>query len=122
VSEFEYSDPLTGQIFSMPDGWPKRVLELLDEGAANGVLASVILGWMGEEVNKSNERHLRKAANWLRAHGHPVVSTRSGKGGYFIAVTPGEIAQFTKTQRKLANSMLKNADELDRRARENENK
>lgn len=67
----------------------QRMLDLLQRNL--GVI------WTREALRDSlglSDRAMRQAAETLRHHGYPVLSTAEGEGGYWYARTAAEIEEF----------------------------
>jgi hypothetical protein len=114
ISMQEWTDPLTGEVHECPTAYLQPVKELSGMGSGDYTLASVILEKMGEKDTESNKRHIRAAALYWRHKGVPILSVKSGKGGYFIAQTKQEVMQWVEVQRTSANSMLAEADFIEK--------
>lgn len=67
----------------------QKLLELMQRSI--GVI------WTREDLRVSlglSDRAMRQAAETLRHHGYPVLSTAEGEGGYWYARTAAEIEEF----------------------------
>ncbi|HEX8784195.1 MAG TPA: hypothetical protein VF764_12530 [Steroidobacteraceae bacterium] len=106
--QFEWLDPITGEIHQCPRAY-MAVRHFLGRGERNALHANLLLAHLGVPRTESNRRHLRKAIYILQAMGLPAVSTRSRIGGYYYAITWEEIDQHCSIQEKLAESMLARA-------------
>lgn len=109
----EWIDPLTGSVQICPKKYIAKLPSNVGTGAVNAKTARVMLEAMGEKVTDTNARHLRQAALYLKQNGVQLISLRSSVGGYFVASSKEEVSVYTNEQRKLANSMIFEADKMD---------
>lgn len=107
-----WTDPVTGAEHTCPKDFPARLKAHLLKGKENAQTAEALLKAMGQPVTEGNKRVLRKAALYMKQHGIHVIAARSSEGGYFIAATQDEVNEYVEDQRRFAQSMLDEAENL----------
>lgn len=113
ASYVEWIDPVTQETHTCPEKFVAGLKLYLELGANNARTSTDILIAMGEPSTESNKRHIRQAALYFKQSGVHVIGLRSVKGGYFIAGKKEEVGIYSSEQRKIAWSMLAEADHMD---------
>lgn len=76
---------------------PRMIYDLLPAGKDNAVPARVLCASLGLD-----ERRLRICITREREHGAPIISTFSGRGGYYRPADEKELDEYFNTTRKRA--------------------